>query len=150
MPPWQKNALRVLRASSGDKSNFKMMNSKLKIQNYIQSVSNYLFSQRLNLFTSSCAGVRLIKLDTQDIISYHIRIDQKTGDFMHTTISSKYQVLIPKPVRERLNLKPKQKLTVIEKDNMLILIPQVSLETLRGIAEGSKTDGYREKKDRFL
>ncbi len=68
---------------------------------------------------------------------------------MQTTISSKFQVVIPKPVRERMNLKPRQKLTVIEKDNMLILMPQVSLKALRGIAEGAKTDDYREKKDRF-
>ena len=68
---------------------------------------------------------------------------------MQTTISSKYQVVIPKPVRERLNLKPKQKLTVIEKDNMLILIPHASLEALRGIAAGAETDDYREKKDRI-
>ena len=67
---------------------------------------------------------------------------------MQTTISSKYQVVIPKPVRERLNLKPKQKLTVIEKDRMLILIPQISLDDLRGIAAGAKTDDYREKKER--
>jgi AbrB family looped-hinge helix DNA binding protein len=68
---------------------------------------------------------------------------------MQTTISSKYQVVIPKPVREHLNLKPKQKLTVIEKDKMLILIPQASLEELRGIAAGADTADYREKKDRF-
>lgn len=68
---------------------------------------------------------------------------------MQTTISSKYQVVIPKPVRKRLNLKPRQKLTVIEKDKMLILIPHYSLEELRGIAAGAKTDDYREKKDRF-
>jgi len=68
---------------------------------------------------------------------------------MHTTISSKYQVVIPKPARERLNLKPKQKLTVIEKDRMLILIPHASLESLRGIAKGARTDDYRQKKDRF-
>lgn len=67
---------------------------------------------------------------------------------MQTTISSKYQVVIPKPARERLNLKPNQKLTVIEKDRMLILIPQVSLETLRGIAAGAKIEDYRDKKDR--
>jgi AbrB family looped-hinge helix DNA binding protein len=68
---------------------------------------------------------------------------------MQTTISSKYQVVIPKPAREHLDLKPKQKLTVIEKDKMLILIPQSSLEDLKGIAIGAKIDGYREKKDRF-
>jgi len=68
---------------------------------------------------------------------------------MQTTISSKYQVVIPKPVREHLDLKPKQKLTVIEKDKMLILIPQSSLEDLKGIAAGAKINDYREKKDRF-
>ena len=68
---------------------------------------------------------------------------------MQTTISSKYQVVIPKRAREHLNLKPKQKLTVIEKDKMLILIPKSSLEDLRGIAAGSKTDDYRDKKDRL-
>ena len=68
---------------------------------------------------------------------------------MQMTISNKYQVVIPKPARERLSLKPKQKLTVIEKDNMLILIPQASLESLRGIAKGARTDDYRQKRDRF-
>ena len=68
---------------------------------------------------------------------------------MQTTISSKYQVVIPKPVRDHLNLKPRQKLTVIEKGNMLILIPQSSLKDLRGIATGVKTSDYREKKDRL-
>ena len=69
---------------------------------------------------------------------------------MQTTISSKYQVVIPKPVRTRLHLKPKQKLTVIEKDRMLILIPQASLDELRGIAAGAKIDSYREKQDRSI
>ncbi|MFZ0243410.1 MAG: AbrB/MazE/SpoVT family DNA-binding domain-containing protein [Desulfobacterales bacterium] len=68
---------------------------------------------------------------------------------MQTTISSKYQVVIPKPIRERLKLKPKQKLTIIEKDKMLILIPFSSLASLRGIAAGADTHDYREKKDRI-
>ena len=71
------------------------------------------------------------------------------GNIMQTTLSSKYQVVIPKPARDRLNLKPKQKLTVIEKDGMLILIPQSSLGDLKGIAAGVRTNNYREKKDRF-
>jgi AbrB family looped-hinge helix DNA binding protein len=68
---------------------------------------------------------------------------------MQTTISSKYQVVIPKPVREHLQLRPKQKLTVLEKDGMLILIPQRSLQEMRGIAAGASTTDYRDKRDRF-
>jgi len=68
---------------------------------------------------------------------------------MQTTISSKYQVVIPKQVREKLNLKPQQKLTVIEKDRMLILIPPTSLESLRGIAAGAHVEDYRQKRDRL-
>jgi len=68
---------------------------------------------------------------------------------MHTTISSKFQVVIPKPVREHLHLRPKQKLTVIEKDGMLILMPQKSLAELRGLAPGVKVENYRDKDDRF-
>ncbi len=67
---------------------------------------------------------------------------------MQTTISSKYQVVIPKAARERLNLKPHQKLSVIEKDGMIILIPWSPLKALRGIAAGANTDGHREKRDR--
>lgn len=67
---------------------------------------------------------------------------------MQTTISSKFQVVIPKPARERLNLSPGQKLTVIEKDRMLVLVPQASLDELRGIAAGADAAGYREKEDR--
>ena len=68
---------------------------------------------------------------------------------METTISSKYQVVIPKVVRERMNLQPKQKLTVLEKDDMVILVPQKNLESLRGIAKGADLNNYRDKKDRF-
>jgi AbrB family looped-hinge helix DNA binding protein len=68
---------------------------------------------------------------------------------MQTTISSKFQVVIPKQARQRLNLKPRQKLTVIEKDGMLVLIPQQDLEALRGIAAGANIADYRDKQDRL-
>ncbi len=68
---------------------------------------------------------------------------------MQATISNKYQIVIPKPAREHLHLKPQQKVTILEKDRMLILVPQVSLDELRGIAAGAVTDSSRGKKDRF-
>jgi hypothetical protein len=46
-------------------------------------------------------------------------------------------------------LSPKQKLTVIEKDGMLIMLPQRPLNALRGIAAGANVSDYRDKKDRF-
>jgi AbrB family looped-hinge helix DNA binding protein len=70
-------------------------------------------------------------------------------NMMQTTISSKYQVVIPKHIRKNLGLRPQQKLTVIEKEGMLILVPQRSLDKVRGIAAGIKLDEYREKKDRL-
>ena len=68
---------------------------------------------------------------------------------MDTTISSKFQVVIPKAARDTLKLRPQQKLTVLEKDGMLILIPQRPLKATRGIAAGAKTEQFREKKDRL-
>jgi AbrB family looped-hinge helix DNA binding protein len=68
---------------------------------------------------------------------------------MQTTISSKFQVVIPKQAREHLKLQPKQKLTVIEKDGMLIMLPQRPLNALRGIAAGANVSDYRDKKDRL-
>ena len=68
---------------------------------------------------------------------------------MQTTISSKFQVVIPKQAREHLKLKPKQKLTVIEKDGLIIMLPQRPLSALRGIAAGADVADYRDKEDRF-
>ena len=68
---------------------------------------------------------------------------------MQATISSKYQVVIPKAVRDHLDLKPKQKMTFVEKDRLLILIPESSLDELRGIAGGVDINGYREKTERY-
>ncbi len=67
----------------------------------------------------------------------------------HTTISSKYQVVIPKEVRERLHLKPGQKLAVIVRGNVISLVPELPLEELRGYLKGMNTDGLREKVDRL-
>ena len=67
---------------------------------------------------------------------------------MQVTISSKYQIVISKAVRDHLDLKPQQKMTFIEKDRLLILIPESSLAALRGIAVGVDINGYREKTER--
>ncbi len=69
---------------------------------------------------------------------------------MYTTISNKYQIVIPKTARKALKLRPQQKLTVLEKGGLLILVPQRTLKAVRGIAAGAKLVEAREKKDRRL
>jgi len=65
------------------------------------------------------------------------------------TLSTKYQLVIPREVRERLDLQPGAKLTVIEKGGVLYLIPERPLAELRGVARGTRRKGLRDKKDRL-
>ena len=65
------------------------------------------------------------------------------------TLSSKYQVVIPKAVRERAGLEPGQKFLVMLDGETIRLVPQVPLESLLGIAKGANTEGLREKVDRM-
>jgi len=64
------------------------------------------------------------------------------------TLSTKYQLVIPREVRERLDLEPGAKLTVIERGGILYLVPERPIAELRGVARGARRKGLREKKDR--
>ena len=66
------------------------------------------------------------------------------------TVSSKYQVVIPKEVRRKLKVKPGQKLTVFVKGGSISLVCDLPLRSLRGIARGIDVAELREKKDREL
>ncbi|MBA2251401.1 MAG: AbrB/MazE/SpoVT family DNA-binding domain-containing protein [Nitrospirales bacterium] len=66
-----------------------------------------------------------------------------------TTISPKFQIVIPKEVREKLHLSPQQRLQVVEKGGVITLVPEMPLKSLKGALKGmSKTD-IREKNDRL-
>jgi AbrB family looped-hinge helix DNA binding protein len=65
-----------------------------------------------------------------------------------TTISPRYQIVIPKEIREEVPLVAGQVLQVIAKSGVITLIPDRPLSTLRGCASGMQTEGFREKKDR--
>ena len=66
------------------------------------------------------------------------------------TISSKYQVVIPRPIREQFHFRPGQKIMFIpyEKSIRIVVVP--SIEDAHGIFEGMDTDPQREKEDRAL
>jgi AbrB family looped-hinge helix DNA binding protein len=56
------------------------------------------------------------------------------------TVSPKYQVVIPKSVREALQLRPGQKMQVIEYNGRIEFIPERDISELRGFLKGINTE----------
>lgn len=63
------------------------------------------------------------------------------------TISSKYQILIPKKIREQLGIRPGQQFIFITKGECLELIPKKEIKELRGILIGANTNNIRDRED---
>ena len=63
------------------------------------------------------------------------------------TISSKYQVVIPREIREQFNLRPGQKLAFIPYNGTLRVVIVPSMEEARGMLKGMNTDELREEVD---
>jgi len=61
------------------------------------------------------------------------------------TVSPKFQVVIPRDVRESMNLRPGQKMQVVEYAGRIELIPERDISDLRGFLKGINTDFEREK-----
>jgi len=64
-----------------------------------------------------------------------------------TTISTKYQIVIPRQVREQFNLKPGQKVMFIPYKNTIRLVIVPPIENALGIFKGINTDNIREEAD---
>ncbi len=60
------------------------------------------------------------------------------------TVSSKFQVVIPKRVREELGIRPGQKVRVIPYLGRIELIPLETIDESRGFLEGIDTAVERE------
>jgi AbrB family looped-hinge helix DNA binding protein len=65
------------------------------------------------------------------------------------TVSSKFQVVIPLEVREKMNLKPGQKVIVVEKDGVVHMIPEKPMKEMRGFVKGVTTENLREEEDSY-
>lgn len=61
------------------------------------------------------------------------------------TVSPKYQVVIPREVRETLSIKPGEKMQVIHYANRIELVPVKKVKSMRGFLKGIDTTVNREK-----
>lgn len=61
------------------------------------------------------------------------------------TVSEKFQVVIPKPVREALGIRPGQKIEVIVHDGRAEFVPVREMKSMRGFLRGIDTSVHREK-----
>ena len=61
------------------------------------------------------------------------------------TVSPKYQVVIPKEVRESLEIYPGQKIQVLTYKNRIELIPIKPMKKMRGFLKGINTKVTRDK-----
>ncbi len=60
------------------------------------------------------------------------------------TISTKFQVVIPKSIRESMGLRPGQKVQAIQYGDRVELVPLVPVKQMRGFLSGIDTDVPRE------
>ena len=66
-----------------------------------------------------------------------------------TRVSPKYQVVIPKDIREKVDVRPGQEFQVVAKGGIISFVPDRPISSMRGFVRGIKTTGFREKKDRI-
>ena len=68
---------------------------------------------------------------------------------MHSaTLSSKFQICIPKELREELHIKAGQTFIFIPHGNSIQLVPERDMKEIRGIMAGANTDNVRDRQDR--
>ncbi len=63
----------------------------------------------------------------------------------HVTVSPKHEIVIPREIRRRLGLRPRQRVTLIELGGMILAVPDQQLRKFRGILKGMPRGGVREK-----
>ncbi len=66
-----------------------------------------------------------------------------------STLSSNYRLYIPKVVRERIGMRPGQKIAFLVKAEGVLMVPIPGREALAGMAYGANPNGHRDRKDRF-
>ena len=66
------------------------------------------------------------------------------------TLSTKYQLVIPREIRERLHLQRGQRMIFLTKGDVITLVPERPLADVRGMARQLKPGPLREKQERTV
>jgi len=106
----------------------------------------------MNLHTSKLAapekdvdGGKKIAKNLARGVSIMIWYDEMGKNHTNTvTISPKYQVVIPKAVREQMNLQPGQKVRVLAYGDHLSFVPERPIKSMRGFLKGMDAAFERE------
>jgi AbrB family looped-hinge helix DNA binding protein len=64
------------------------------------------------------------------------------------TISSKFQISVPKKIREQLHIKPGQQFIFVLKGDCLELVPKRDIKEMRGALAGADTKHIRDRDER--
>jgi AbrB family looped-hinge helix DNA binding protein len=64
------------------------------------------------------------------------------------TVSPKYQVVIPRSVRERMHIRPGARMQVISFDGRIELVPVRPMREMKGFLKGLNPSFQREEEDR--
>ncbi len=64
------------------------------------------------------------------------------------TLSSKFQISLPKAIRDELHWQAGQEFVFIPKGKGVLLMPVPELAQLAGIAKGAHPEDYRDRQDR--
>jgi AbrB family looped-hinge helix DNA binding protein len=64
-------------------------------------------------------------------------------------LSSKFQIVIPAEIREKMNLKAGEEIVMIETSGVIHLVPQKPIKQMRGFVKSGDTQDIREEEDRF-
>ncbi|MFQ6136490.1 MAG: AbrB/MazE/SpoVT family DNA-binding domain-containing protein [Candidatus Hydrothermarchaeales archaeon] len=64
-------------------------------------------------------------------------------------VSQKFQVVIPRSIRKALQIKPGERIVMLQKGGVVHMIPVGDIGEVKGIAKGVTTRGLRDESERF-
>lgn len=65
------------------------------------------------------------------------------------TVSPKFQVVIPQSVRDRVGVKPGDRMVVLQKGDVIYLVRVGDIRSMKGFAKGVSSKGVRDESERF-